>query len=280
MHEHINTWAISTIGILIILSTMTKMIGLPHEFALTQIMSKSATIYVRIIVIILLIAFLLYPLVGHYFDIEPYTQPETLVDTQPETQAETQAEIQAEKQAETQPEILVETQPAYQINPEMAKNNEATGRANDINLNSAAPINPTSVQNFDVSLNLVNPPAIYYQPGSFMIGGPGFVPNYAEGIAISSLTGLPLAEPVLNAPYLSGGFCADLAVDPINLELKCNSLYEDVCASTNCCVLLGGQKCVSGNEKGPTVQANYSDFTIKNRDFYYYKGKCYGNCPY
>jgi len=268
MHEHINTWVISTIGILIILSTMTKMVGLPHEFALTQIMSKSATMYVRIIVIILLIAFLLYPLFGHYFDIEPYTgsatQPEILVDTQPETQAETQAE----------------TQPAYKINPEMAKNNPAKDRANDINFNNAAPINPTSVQNFDVSLNLVNPPAIYYQPGSFMIGGPGFVPNYEEGIAISSLTGLPLAEPVLNAPYLSGGFCADLAVDPINLELKCNSLHEDVCASTNCCVLLGGQKCVSGNEKGPTVQANYSDFTIKNRDFYYYKGKCYGNCPY
>lgn len=260
MCEHINTWAISTIGILIILSTMTKMVGLPHKFALTQIMSKSATMYVRIIVIILLIAFLLYRLFGHYFYIEPYTDAATQW-----------ANKKYPKMAKNTPDYHPLAPGPY--DPKLDP-------ANDLNFNDAGPLNPTSIQNFDVSLNLVDPPAIYYQPGSFMIGGPGFVPNYEEGIAISSLTGLPLAEPVLNAPYLSGGFCADLAVDPINLELKCNSLYEDICASTNCCVLLGGQKCVSGNEKGPTVQANYSDFTIKNRDFYYYKSKCYGNCPY
>jgi len=44
-------------------------------------------------------------------------------------------------------------------------------------------------------------------------------------------------------------------------------------------VLLGGQKCVAGNENGPTMKANYSDFLVLNKDFYYYQGKCYGNCP-
>ena len=31
-------------------------------------------------------------------------------------------------------------------------------------------------------------------------------------------------------------------------------------------------------ENGPTNPANYSDHTLKNKDFYYYQGKCYGNC--
>jgi hypothetical protein len=24
--------------------------------------------------------------------------------------------------------------------------------------------------------------------------------------------------------------------------------------------------------------ANYTDYNLKNKDFYYYQGKCYGNC--
>ena len=40
----------------------------------------------------------------------------------------------------------------------------------------------------------------------------------------------------------------------------------------------GGTKCVAGDQNGPTLRNNYGDLTIKNRDFYYYKGKCYGNC--
>jgi hypothetical protein len=41
---------------------------------------------------------------------------------------------------------------------------------------------------------------------------------------------------------------------------------------------LGGSKCVAGNEHGPAIQSNYGDAFLKNRDFYYYKSKCYGNC--
>jgi hypothetical protein len=26
------------------------------------------------------------------------------------------------------------------------------------------------------------------------------------------------------------------------------------------------------------MRSNYSNFEIKNRDYYYYQGKCYGNC--
>ena len=80
-----------------------------------------------------------------------------------------------------------------------------------------------------------------------------------------------------NSNYQNEGFCK--ASDTFgNIEQKCNSLSNDICASTSCCVLVGGEKCVQGNENGPTKKVIYSDTTIKNRDAYYYQGKCYGNC--
>jgi hypothetical protein len=75
-----------------------------------------------------------------------------------------------------------------------------------------------------------------------------------------------------------GGFCKQLGTDVNAVEQKCNTMDPDVCASTECCALLGGSKCVAGNVNGPLVASNYSDFTIQNRDFYYFQGKCYGNC--
>ena len=76
-----------------------------------------------------------------------------------------------------------------------------------------------------------------------------------------------------------GGFCEYHKHSPIKIEEECGKLEKDACASTSCCVLLGGSRCVGGNENGPTMKANYGDITILNRDHYFYKGKCYGNCP-
>jgi len=131
--------------------------------------------------------------------------------------------------------------------------------------------------NFDPSLNLVDPPAIYYQPGSFTYSGGGYVPSY-EDLYMSSLTNTTQVGFVENAPYMSGGFCQTYADDIYGLEQKCNSLSNEICASTECCALLGGQKCVAGDAQGPKLQSNYSNFLVKNKDFYYYQGKCYGNC--
>ena len=64
----------------------------------------------------------------------------------------------------------------------------------------------------------------------------------------------------------------------IELETQCGKIPKDACAYTSCCVLLGGSKCVAGNQSGPTMKANYSDVSVLNRDYYYYQGKCYGNC--
>lgn len=81
-----------------------------------------------------------------------------------------------------------------------------------------------------------------------------------------------------NTPGMLGGFCEQNKHSALEIEKKCSTLGKDVCASTNCCVLLGNETCVSGNERGPSYQDHYRNPMIPNRDYYYYKGKCYGNC--
>jgi hypothetical protein len=119
---------------------------------------------------------------------------------------------------------------------------------------------------------------LYYQPDSYRFGPSNYVPNYEESVYLSKLTNEPTTTPIIDAPYLKAGFCDENKHFPNKIEEKCNTLDTDTCASTKCCVLLGGQKCVAGSENGPTKSSNYSNFKIKNRDYYYYQGKCYGNC--
>ena len=124
----------------------------------------------------------------------------------------------------------------------------------------------------------LNPSPLYDEPGTYLVDSTGYVPNYADSLYLSTTTGLPQTYTIQNAPYMYGGFCKENAYDKQLINAKCNKLDKDVCASTECCVLLGGQKCVAGNQQGPSIPNSYSDFTIVNRDFYYYAGKCYGNC--
>ena len=119
---------------------------------------------------------------------------------------------------------------------------------------------------------------LYYQPGSYPYGATSYVPNYEDSVYLSRLTGQSTTMPIYNTPSQLGGFCNQNAAFPDKIEESCNALSQDTCASTSCCVLLGGQKCVGGGANGPTMQANYSDRFILNKDYYYYQGKCYGNC--
>lgn len=121
-------------------------------------------------------------------------------------------------------------------------------------------------------------PVIYYIPGSYKYGASNYVPNYEDSVYMSRTTRQSTVTPVFNTSSILGGFCAQNKGDTIKLEEKCNALDVDACASTSCCVLLGGQKCVAGSDRGPTNPANYSDFRVINKDVYYYQGKCYGNC--
>lgn len=63
--------------------------------------------------------------------------------------------------------------------------------------------------------------------------------------------------------------------NPLEVEEMCKKLDHDTCAYTSSCVYLANNnKCVPGNKRGPYV--SYSDINV---DYYYYRGKCYGNCP-
>jgi len=121
---------------------------------------------------------------------------------------------------------------------------------------------------------------LYYEPGSFKFGASTYVPNYADSIYLSKTTGDVNTGKYMDAASTLGGQCEYYKDSPIKLEEICNATRPDKCSSMSCCVLLGGSKCVAGNESGPTMKSNYADIFVKNRDFYYYNGKCYGNCPH
>jgi hypothetical protein len=140
----------------------------------------------------------------------------------------------------------------------------------------ADPQDNSSIYFSDICTNMVN--ATYYQAGSFPYGPSSWVPNYEDSVYLSKLTGYSSNSALYNTASQQSGFCVHYANNPQGLEEQCNKLDPNVCASTNCCVLLGGSKCVSGNQSGPLMKANYSDFLLTNRDYYYYNGKCYGNC--
>jgi hypothetical protein len=122
-------------------------------------------------------------------------------------------------------------------------------------------------------------PSVYYQPKDFVYGSLSYVPNYQDSVYLSRTSNMNIEKPVVRTNSVQGGICNFYAKNPDQLETACNEIDEKVCASTSCCVLLGGAKCVSGNASGPTMKSNYSDTKISNRDYYYYQSKCYGNCP-
>jgi hypothetical protein len=131
----------------------------------------------------------------------------------------------------------------------------------------------------DIISNAVQGNIVYYQPGSFKYGATSYVPYYEDSVFLSRSTNAVVNTPTYVTTNVGGGFCNKYKTDSIKLEEQCNAINNETCAATTCCVLLGGQKCVAGSVNGPTMKDNYSDFKIANKDFYYYQGKCYGNCP-
>jgi hypothetical protein len=119
----------------------------------------------------------------------------------------------------------------------------------------------------------------YYQPGTYKYGASTYVPNYEDSVYLSRSTGISQVMPLKGTASMLGGMCTHNKNDPMKLEEACNATNLNQCGSMSCCVLLGGSKCVSGNEKGPLNKTNYADVYVKNRDYYYYQGNCYGNCP-
>lgn len=117
----------------------------------------------------------------------------------------------------------------------------------------------------------------YLKPGSFKYQPSNYVPNYEDSVFLSRVTYLPTTS-FYTPSDVKKGFCELYKNDKTKMEINCNTLNPDACASSTCCVLLGGAKCVSGNMNGPFDRANYGDVLLRNKDFYYYQGKCFGNC--
>jgi hypothetical protein len=123
----------------------------------------------------------------------------------------------------------------------------------------------------------------YNDPSYFRYSPSPYVPNYEDSVYLSRLTSYndnaPVVDYAKQLPASAVGFCDANKNNPVETETQCGKMDKSACASTSCCVLLGGAKCVAGNQSGPTMKANYSDISLLNKDYYYYQGKCYGNCP-
>jgi hypothetical protein len=135
-------------------------------------------------------------------------------------------------------------------------------------------IQPSIVQGLDPKTVVGSP--VYYEPGTIIYNGLGYSPSYSEMVYLNNHVFKSEPKKVVEANVK--GFCNQSDNIMNNINEKCNALPSDVCASTECCVLFGGEKCVEGDENGPKNKAVYSDTSIKNRDVYYYQGDCYGNC--
>ena len=131
----------------------------------------------------------------------------------------------------------------------------------------------------DVSDSLLNnnSDSTYYTSGTLKYNPANYVPDYEDTIYFSKLTGLGYQTPTINTNAQLSGFCKYDRYFPEKIEEKCSKLSSETCASTTCCVLMGG-KCFAGNYKGPYFKAHYGDLDLRNKDKYYYMGRCYGNC--
>ena len=174
------------------------------------------------------------------------------------------------------------------IDPSINKTNYSTTNY-DVEYHDATPKDDVSKGTWvkDVSGNLVfipwsdtnNNNITYYTSGAYPYGASTYVPNYEDSVYLSKTTGKSTTGIAYPTSRSLGGICNQTGLDnKEKVEQSCNALSIDVCASTTCCVLLGGSKCVSGNSNGPFFPANYSDPFVKNKDYYFYESKCYGNC--
>ena len=70
-------------------------------------------------------------------------------------------------------------------------------------------------------------------------------------------------------------FCSSGGENLHQLESECNQLTKDNCSKVSCCGYLNNEKCVNGNQFGPTFRSDKDGNNI-NIDTYYYMNKCTG----
>jgi hypothetical protein len=166
-------------------------------------------------------------------------------------------------------ESLTDDTPAYNASD---PNIQYHAAAEDIKRSEIPTEGPTIWNDMSVS-----PPSSYTPFAGGKSGAPNFVPNYEDSVYMSRSSG---QSQVAQFPYVPPptDFCIASAGDKRKTEESCNRLTAKTCASADCCVLLGGKKCVAGNQQGPSLRGNYIDSTVEKKDMYYHRGSCYGNC--
>lgn len=95
-----------------------------------------------------------------------------------------------------------------------------------------------------------------------------------DDLQVESVTS---ADPNKDLSYsYESSFCrvGDNNLEDINK--RCKKLTKKKCTSVDCCILLNGNKCIAGNQQGPSYD---DDIDTAGNDYYYFKNKCYGKCP-
>ena len=91
----------------------------------------------------------------------------------------------------------------------------------------------------------------------------GYVPTYEDSVYFSTIDDKTIIVPENGTQIISseiaGGFCSAYESLPSKIEEACNKIDNNSCGATTCCVLVGGTRCMAGNETGPTNKAIYSD---------------------
>jgi len=74
----------------------------------------------------------------------------------------------------------------------------------------------------------------------------------------------------------SDAFCETHRGSSGDLDESCRKLTRNKCNSTSCCVWTSEDKCMAGNEDGPTFNTSVHGKTL-TPDFYYFQNQCYGD---
>lgn len=108
----------------------------------------------------------------------------------------------------------------------------------------------------------------------------GSVSRWYESISVYDMENPSTTNQELNTkPQFRQDFCETPALSIQEKDDICKNMDHDSCMETNCCVSIGKSKCVYGGEFGPSIPSTYNDTSLNNTDYYYYRSKCYGNCP-
>jgi hypothetical protein len=70
----------------------------------------------------------------------------------------------------------------------------------------------------------------------------------------------------------SDAFCENHLGSSGTLDESCGKLTQDNCNTTSCCVWTSTNKCMAGNETGPTFNTD-SNGKTKDLDYYYFQNK-------